>query len=224
MRSGSEAASDRARSVPTASQVDVLASYYAEAGRLVLARDPFGIKPLYYTPTNTASGATNGTLRFASQVKALLTSIHVSREPDPAGGAVRRRDLRPVVGDAQSPRHVGVARRRDAHRPDLGPDRRRGVARHGAGKDQVGVGVHLGLPAGLDDGGGVVLDDQRAGVDRDDRLSIAGLRREVDRAVVGGSGFGVDGARGDAHSGDQQGRCGGELLEEHARFPRSGSF
>jgi asparagine synthase (glutamine-hydrolysing) len=33
---------------------------------LLLARDPFGIKPLYYTPANTG----HGTLRFASQVKA----------------------------------------------------------------------------------------------------------------------------------------------------------
>ncbi|MCZ7651583.1 MAG: asparagine synthase (glutamine-hydrolyzing) [Thermoanaerobaculia bacterium] len=40
---------------------------------LLLARDPFGIKPLYYT-------AERGTLRFASQVKALT-----------AGGAVRER-------------------------------------------------------------------------------------------------------------------------------------
>ena len=45
---------------------------------LMLARDPYGIKPLYYADDGR-------TLRLASQVKALLTSIHVSREPDPAG-------------------------------------------------------------------------------------------------------------------------------------------
>jgi asparagine synthase (glutamine-hydrolysing) len=45
---------------------------------LLLARDPFGIKPLYY--------ADNGhTLRVASQVKALLHGGAVSREPDAAG-------------------------------------------------------------------------------------------------------------------------------------------
>jgi len=45
---------------------------------LLLARDPLGIKPLYY--------ADNGnTLRFASQVKALLRSSAVDRAPEPAG-------------------------------------------------------------------------------------------------------------------------------------------
>lgn len=46
--------------------------------RLLLARDPFGIKPLYY-----AIGG--GRLRFASQVKALEAGGAVSREVDPAG-------------------------------------------------------------------------------------------------------------------------------------------
>lgn len=45
---------------------------------LFLARDPYGIKPLYV--------ANDGrTLRFASQVKALLAGANVSRDPDPAG-------------------------------------------------------------------------------------------------------------------------------------------
>jgi asparagine synthase (glutamine-hydrolysing) len=45
---------------------------------LFLARDPFGIKPLYY--------ADNGeTLRFASQVKALLKGGAVDTAPEPAG-------------------------------------------------------------------------------------------------------------------------------------------
>ena len=48
------------------------------AARLVLARDRFGIKPLYYAD----DGAT---LRFASQVKALLCGEGIDREPDPAG-------------------------------------------------------------------------------------------------------------------------------------------
>ena len=45
---------------------------------LFLARDPFGIKPLYYAD----DGAT---LRFASQVKALLEGGEVDTTPEPAG-------------------------------------------------------------------------------------------------------------------------------------------
>ena len=45
---------------------------------LFLARDPFGIKPLYYADDGK-------TLRFASQVKALLKSGRVDASPEPAG-------------------------------------------------------------------------------------------------------------------------------------------
>jgi asparagine synthase (glutamine-hydrolysing) len=45
---------------------------------LLLARDPYGIKPLY-----TANDG--WTFRFASQVKALLAGRRVSRDPEPAG-------------------------------------------------------------------------------------------------------------------------------------------
>ncbi|MBU6297871.1 MAG: asparagine synthase (glutamine-hydrolyzing) [Alphaproteobacteria bacterium] len=45
---------------------------------LFLARDPYGIKPLY-----TANDG--WTFRFASQVKALLTGSQISRDPEPAG-------------------------------------------------------------------------------------------------------------------------------------------
>lgn len=55
-----------------------LAIWDEQEHRLVLARDPFGIKPLYYA-------VQNGTLRFASQVKALEASRTISRECDPAG-------------------------------------------------------------------------------------------------------------------------------------------
>ena len=50
----------------------------AEKNALLLARDPYGIKPLYYADDGW-------TLRFASQVKALLAGGKVSREPEPAG-------------------------------------------------------------------------------------------------------------------------------------------
>ncbi len=46
--------------------------------RLLLARDPLGIKPLYWADDGW-------TLRFASQAKALLAGGAVSNEPDPAG-------------------------------------------------------------------------------------------------------------------------------------------
>lgn len=45
---------------------------------LLLARDPFGIKPLYYADDGR-------TIRVASQVKALLKSRHINTTPDPAG-------------------------------------------------------------------------------------------------------------------------------------------
>jgi len=46
--------------------------------QLLLARDPYGIKPLYYADDGS-------TLRFASQVKALMAGRGVSRDPEPAG-------------------------------------------------------------------------------------------------------------------------------------------
>jgi asparagine synthase (glutamine-hydrolysing) len=48
------------------------------ARRVVLARDPFGIKPLYYADDG-------GALRFASQVKALLAGGGLDTRPEPAG-------------------------------------------------------------------------------------------------------------------------------------------
>lgn len=49
-----------------------------KANSLFLARDPYGIKPLYV--------ANDGwTFRFASQVKALLAGGRISRDPEPAG-------------------------------------------------------------------------------------------------------------------------------------------
>ncbi len=48
--------------------------------RMFLARDPYGIKPLYYADDGS-------TLRLASQVKALIAGGHVDRRFDPAGAA-----------------------------------------------------------------------------------------------------------------------------------------
>src|SRR5262249_44444910 len=50
----------------------------ADKNALFLARDPYGIKPLYYADDGW-------TFRFASQVKALLAGGQVSRNQEPAG-------------------------------------------------------------------------------------------------------------------------------------------
>src|SRR5262249_11669323 len=52
----------------------------ADKRALLLARDPYGIKPLYYADDGW-------TLRFASQVKALVAAGGVSLDPEPAGWA-----------------------------------------------------------------------------------------------------------------------------------------
>ena len=55
-----------------------LAIWDARSHTLFLARDPYGIKPLYYANDG-------GTFRFASQAKALLAGGRVSASRDPAG-------------------------------------------------------------------------------------------------------------------------------------------
>jgi asparagine synthase (glutamine-hydrolysing) len=50
----------------------------ADKNALLLARDPYGIKPLYYADDGW-------TFRFASQVKALLAGGNISRNQEPAG-------------------------------------------------------------------------------------------------------------------------------------------
>lgn len=50
----------------------------ADKNALFLARDPYGIKPLYYAEDGW-------TVRIASQVKAILAGGQVSRDPEPAG-------------------------------------------------------------------------------------------------------------------------------------------
>lgn len=83
----------------TNSDTEVMLQLYADRGRdmvrslrgmyafalwdernrgLLLARDAFGIKPLYFTDEG-------GTIRFASQVKALLVGVISDRAPEPAG-------------------------------------------------------------------------------------------------------------------------------------------
>ena len=57
-----------------------LAIWDSTRRRMFLARDPYGIKPLYYADDG-------GTLRFASQVKALVRTGRVDKRFDPAGAA-----------------------------------------------------------------------------------------------------------------------------------------
>jgi asparagine synthase (glutamine-hydrolysing) len=59
-----------------------LAIWDDDERRLFLARDAFGVKPLYYSVTG---GAGDGLLRFASQVKALAAGGGVAQTVDPAG-------------------------------------------------------------------------------------------------------------------------------------------
>ncbi len=54
------------------------ALYDRRKGQLILARDRFGVRPLYYAERG-------GDLYFGSEVKALLASGAVSAEPDPLG-------------------------------------------------------------------------------------------------------------------------------------------
>jgi len=71
-------ARDRDRMLPRLRGMFAFAIWDARAHELFLARDPYGIKPLYYAQTQCG-------LVFASQVKAILVSGLVSPSPEPAG-------------------------------------------------------------------------------------------------------------------------------------------
>lgn len=66
------------RMLPRLRGMFAFAIWDTQSRELFLARDPYGIKPLYYTRTKDG-------LLFASQVKALLASGLVSKEREPAG-------------------------------------------------------------------------------------------------------------------------------------------
>lgn len=66
------------RMLPRLRGMFTFAIWDTQSRELFLARDPYGIKPLYYTRTKDG-------LIFASQVKALLASGLVSLEREPAG-------------------------------------------------------------------------------------------------------------------------------------------
>jgi len=130
--------------------------------RLTLARDPYGIKPLYY--------ASDGrTLRFASQVRALEAGGGVSREISPAGvvgfylwGSVPephtlRREVRAVpagstleiVGGAVGePLPLPEPKRRE-ERPDIAKSLDDSVRAHLVSDVPVGVFLSAGLDSAL---------------------------------------------------------------------------
>ncbi len=62
-----------------------LALWDTQRKRLLLARDPLGIKPLYYAVASSAASPNGDTLRFASQVRALEACGRVSSEVSIAG-------------------------------------------------------------------------------------------------------------------------------------------
>ena len=66
------------RMLPRLRGMFAFAIWDTQSRELFLARDPYGIKPLYYTRTKEG-------LLFASQVKALLASGLVSTQGEPAG-------------------------------------------------------------------------------------------------------------------------------------------
>jgi asparagine synthase (glutamine-hydrolysing) len=57
-----------------------IALWDGDRRRMLLARDPYGIKPLYYADDG-------GTIRIASQVKALIAGGHVDKRFEPAAAA-----------------------------------------------------------------------------------------------------------------------------------------
>ena len=170
-----------------------------EQRTLLLARDPLGIKPLYWADDGW-------TVRFASQAKALLAGGAVSRDPDPAGivgfhlfGSVpepftvwreiralpagttlidrrrraRRRRSATTTSPTRSAERASARRRRcrDARR-QLGATRVRDSVRHHLVAD---VPVAVFLSAGLDSG---ALLGTMAELGARDRLGRhAGLRR-----------------------------------------------
>jgi asparagine synthase (glutamine-hydrolysing) len=68
------------RMLPRLRGMFALALWDAPKQELFLARDPYGIKPLYYAQTDSG-------VLFASQVKAIMASGMVSSTPEPAGVA-----------------------------------------------------------------------------------------------------------------------------------------
>jgi asparagine synthase (glutamine-hydrolysing) len=59
------------------------ALFDSTSSRLLLARDRFGIKPLYYSAISNQQSAISNSLVFASEVRAILRSKLIAFEPEP---------------------------------------------------------------------------------------------------------------------------------------------
>jgi asparagine synthase (glutamine-hydrolysing) len=132
--------------------------------RLMMARDPYGIKPLYYTRSG-------GYLQFASQVKALAADPGVSREVNPAGlagfllwGSVPEphtiyRDIALLpAGHYMMVQHGQISELRSFHQfdqitnpqpPDVADALQQTVAAHLVADVPVGVFLSSGLDSAL---------------------------------------------------------------------------
>ncbi len=82
-----------------------------------------------------------------------------------------------LLGD----RHEQVVEDLEHHRVDFGADGRRALQRHDTAQDDMVARRHLGLPTGLDDGGRVLLGNDRGAGDAHARLELVTV---VDRCRV----------------------------------------
>lgn len=87
------------------------------AQTLTLARDPIGIKPLYYTVIAGTSGARE--LVFASEIGAILAHPEVARRPDPVAVSAYLTTIRTTMGERTLYEGVRVVRPGEILRFDL---------------------------------------------------------------------------------------------------------
>lgn len=80
--------------IPRLRGMFALAWFDAQTQTLLLARDPLGIKPLYYTPTRS-----NTPIVFASEPHAILAHPGVSVQPDPITTSAYLTTIRTTLGD-----------------------------------------------------------------------------------------------------------------------------
>lgn len=103
-------------------------AWFDERGQtLTLARDPIGIKPLYYTMVSSGGGRE---LVFASEIGAVLTHPGVGREPDRVAVSAYLTTIRTTLGERTLYEGVRVVRpgeilRFDLRDPGLGMTRSR---------------------------------------------------------------------------------------------------
>lgn len=115
-----------------------LAWFDEAAQTLTLARDPIGIKPLYYTLLAGAGGARG--LVFASEIGAILAHPLVQRRPDPVAVSAYLTTIRTTMGERTLYEGVRVVRPGEVLRFDL---RDAGLAMARSRVDASGWGQRL---------------------------------------------------------------------------------